>query len=148
MHPASSGVDLLRQAVRVGRLQFGQRTVFQDQAGQIVILRQFLQHILSGGRLSLWGFADYRQSLLFKQDLLQLHWGAQVKVLAGGFVGFDFKIVDLLADLCALPRQQPAVDQNTPLLHPGQHRDQRNFNVDQDMGQSRFLLQARPQMPV
>ena len=65
-------IDLLRQLVGVGGLQFRERAVVEHDARQRIGRCQLLQHVLRGRGLPGRRLAHDRQLQLLEQDLLQL----------------------------------------------------------------------------
>ena len=72
VHPAGSRVHHARQFVGVRRFQLRDAAVVEQDLGQREVGREFLQHVLVGGRLPARGFLLHRQPLLLEQDLLDL----------------------------------------------------------------------------
>ena len=79
MNTAGHWANEFRQLVRVRRFQLAETAVLKNQLRQLVIFSQFLENVFSCGGLPLGRFADDRQVQFFKQHLLNLPWGGDIK---------------------------------------------------------------------
>lgn len=110
-----------------------------------VLLGQFGEHCLGGGRLAGRGLAQNRQAELVVEDRAELLGRAEVEFLPCQVVCLALQGDHLLAQFAALDAQQVGVDQRAVALDPRQHRYQRHLDVGQDPGQGRDRLQLLPQ---
>lgn len=110
-----------------------------------VLLGQFGEHRLGGGRLAGGGLAQHRQAELVVEDRAKLLGRAEVELLPGQVIGLALQGDHLLAQLAALDAQQVGVDQRAVALDPRQHRHQRHLDIGQDPGQGRNGFQLLPQ---
>ncbi len=146
MDASGTRVDLLGQAVGVGALELAHGAVLHDHLGQLeVLLGQFGEHCLGGGRLAGRGLAQNRQAELVVEDRAELLGRAEVEFLPCQVVCLALQGDHLLAQFAALDAQQVGVDQRAVALDPRQHRYQRHLDVGQDPGQGRDRLQLLPQ---
>ena len=146
----TSGVctNLFRQAVGVGALELRQSALFEDQRRQRVLGGQLLQHVFGRRRLALGRLAHHRDLQALEQYFLQLLGRTEVEFPAGRVPGTFFQALELLGDLGALHRELLPVDQHAARFHPGQHGDQRNFQLLINFPNPRVLADFRPQLPV
>ncbi|MCY1286581.1 hypothetical protein D9M70_355570 [compost metagenome] len=146
MDAPGARVDLLRQLVGIGTLELAQGAVLHDHLGQFVILLgEFGEHVLGGGRLAGGGLGQHRQAELFIEDGAELLGRAEVELLPGQLEGLALQRHHLLAQLQALLAQQRAVDIGTIALDAGQDRYQGHFDFAQDPGQGGNGFQLLPQ---
>ncbi len=140
-----AGIDHLGQGVDVGRPQLGDPAVFEDQPGELMVLRQFFEHVVGGGEcLRLLRLAAGLKTHLLEQDLPQLHRREDVEVLAGEGIDPLGQLVDLRTDLVGQCLQGLAVDQHAHPFHLGQDRGKRHLEVQEEIEQG-VSLETRDQ---
>ena len=138
VHPAGVRVDHFHQLFGVGAAQLGQRAVVQDQARQLVLVGDGFQRVLVGGGLALRGFHYDRQVQLLEQQRLQLLGRVQVELAPGDLEGAGLDRQHPRGQVAALAAQFVGVDQHAVFLDPGQHLDQRHFDLVVDLQQRRL----------
>ena len=123
VHAAGGGQNHFGQFVGIGRFEFGQAAVLQNQFGQWKIVRQFFQHAFIGGIAAAGGFfnAFGGQPHLVEQNILQLLGRIEVERLASQCKRFVFQLPQFFAQLRALLRQLVAVDEHAVAFHGKQH---------------------------
>ena len=72
MNAASVCIDLQRQFVGVGRLEFRKRALFENHPRQLVVLREFGEHRFGSGGLAGFCLLEHGQLKLFIENRLQL----------------------------------------------------------------------------
>jgi hypothetical protein len=120
VHAACLRVDHARQLVGVGRLQFRQATVFQQDLRQRIVFGELLQHFFVGGRRAAGCLLDHRELQLLEEDLPDLLRRAEVEFAAGEQIGFRLQFDQASRDLSALHPQFLAIDQYAIALHLAQ----------------------------
>ena len=108
VHAPGARVDHARQLVGVGRLELGQRAVFEQGLGQRVIGGEPLQHLLVGGGRAARGLLQHRQLQALEEDFADLLGRIQVERLAGLAVGLVLQLHHLLPEFAALRLEQRA----------------------------------------
>ncbi len=144
MHAAGGRVDHLGQLVGIGGLELGQAAIVQQHLGQRIILGQFLQHFLIGGRCARGGLLDHRQLQLAEQDLAQLLGRIQIEGLAGQVVSLLFDFQHAFAEIVRLLAQAVAIDQHAIAFDLLQHHRGRDFDLLVDEAQLVIMLDLRP----
>ncbi len=142
MHAPGPGIHHLRQLVGVGGFEFCHAAIFEQQLGQRVIEREFLQHFFVGGRRAARRFLFNRQAEFVEQDLLDLLGRIQVERLLCRNECLRLDGHQLLAQLVALSRQLGAVDEHAVALHLEQHLAHRQFDVAVHLLQTALQLAA------
>ncbi len=137
-------VDLLGQLVRVGRLEFGDAAIFENQFGQRIRCRQFLEHVFRGRRLSGRRLAHHRQAELAEQDLLQLLGRIHVERAARFGVSLRLQLQHARREFRALRLQKSPIHQHAGALHAIQHRHQRLLDGLVEVLQARQRFDLRP----
>ena len=128
MHPPGLFVNLQRQRVDVGRLQFRQLTVIDDPVRQFVLARQFLHHAHVGRGPGL-GLLDNPQLQLLEQDHPQLLRRIDVERLPRQRIDFVLQLLQILVQLARQFGKMLAVDPHAGHLHIRQHLDQRQLQL-------------------
>ena len=117
----------IRQLIGIGAFELGQCAVLHQKRRQRIGQCQLLEHFFVGTRCTLGCFFQNRQLQLFKQNLLQLLGGSQIKFLAGHGVGFRFDLGQSHAQLLGLAMQGFGVNQGADFLKPCKDLDQGHF---------------------
>ena len=137
-------VDLLGQLVGIGRLEFGDAAVFENQLGQRIRCGQLLEDIFRGRRLSGRRLAHHRQAELAEQDLLQLLGRVQVERAARFGVRLRLQLQHARRELGALRLEKSPVHQHAGALHAIQHRHERLLDGLVEILQARQRFDLRP----
>ena len=145
VHAAGLRVDLLGQLLGVGGAELRESPVFQDDARQLVFLREFLEHFLRRGGLARAGLLPDGKALFREQDFLQLLRRVEVERLAGGLVRLHLEFGEPFREFAALFLQQFAVDQHAVVLHLEQDRHERLLDLLVDLEERRLLLERSVQ---
>ena len=148
--PARARIDLQRQLVGIGGLEFGHPPVFQNQLRHLVALAgQILKDPFRCGRLSLGRLdvAGYLEAV--EENVLQLFRRIQVEGDAAGFVVRGrYEFCDGLGQFPTLRVQHFRVDQYAPVFHFLKHRNQRLFDLRVERFEIRCFLKLRPERAV
>ena len=141
-------LDLPRQGVEIGRFQLRQPPMVQNEARQHMVEGQFLQNRFRRRALPGLGLLMHRQVELVVEHLLQLLRRPQVEPPASLRIRFLGKRFDSLPELPAMRRQTPGIHQRTGPFDPGEHRQERLFDVRVHGLQTARGLELRPERPV
>ena len=145
MHAARRLGNLQRQLVRIGAPELADAAVVDYHPRQVVVAREFDEHVLGRRRLAFRRFANDRQLQLVEQDFLQLLRGAEVERSASEIVRLLFERLHFLREFLALLGEHVPVEQHARFLHPEQHRDQRLLDVGIDLPERFYLAEFLPQ---
>ena len=145
VHPACGFIEQPRQFIGVGGFKLGKATVLHDDLGQRVIQRQLFQHPFSGGGRAFRRFLEYRNLLLFKQNLPQLLGRAQVEFTPGELKGLALQFANTLFQLLALFVKALGVHGHAVTLNAREHLDQRQLDMIQHFRQAPFVFDLRAQ---
>ncbi len=130
MDTPGARVDLLRQTVGVGALEFAHRAVLHQHLGQrVILLGQFGKHRFGRGSLALGRLGDDRQTEFLVENHTQLLGRAQVELFTGDLERFALQGDHLFAQFDALDAEQLGIDERALTLDTCQHRHQRHFDV-------------------
>ena len=124
---AAVGVDDLQQAVGIGAFQFAVLPVLQHVRHNGVLPAELFQHVGVGGPAG-FGFLAVGQLEILKEHLAQLLGGVDVEGSPGGVIDPLLQPADGAGKALTEVRQCLGVHQKAPLLHPGQHRAERQFH--------------------
>ncbi len=145
MDPAGPLAHDFRQLVGIGRFELRQHAIVEHDARQRIGLRQFLQNVFRGGRLTGRGFARDRDLHLLEQHLRELFRRLDIEFIAGDGARLSQQFLQLPGDFPTLCPQQGAIDQYSVMLHTQQHRDQRLFKLLVQSPQLGYGFDLRPQ---
>ena len=146
MHAAGFGVNLLLQAVGIGRFKLRQLPPVEHFARDLYALPcKVLQHGHVGGILPGLAFFAALIAHFAKQDFAQLLRTANGEGLPCKAVNFLFEQFHLHGEFGRQPRQSGAVNLNAQAFHFGQHRHQWTINQFIDAGRL-FGAQAQFEM--
>ena len=116
------------QRVDVGRLDFGELAVAQDERGQLVNLGELLEHLRVGG-ISALRLLLRRQAQDLEQDMTELFGRVDVELLAGKLDDPRAQGIDVALRALADLVEVRDVDRGARALHRGKHRDKRQIDL-------------------
>ncbi len=144
VYPSRARIDDLGQFLGIGRTQFGQTSIFEDQARQFMFIGNRLQRLFVGRGLALGCFQHRRQLQLVKQKGLELLGRIEAERMPGQRVALFGQLLHARRQLSSLLAQRIDIHQHAALLHAGQHRHQRNLQITIDGDGARFCRQLWP----
>ncbi len=137
-------IDQRRQRVHVRALELGELPVFEHLAHDLVLGRQFLQHVGRGGnRLALAVLHRRRQLQILEQNVAQLLRRADVERLARQRVDLAGEPRDLAFHQPREPLQLRRIDADAGPLHARQHAGQRQFDGGVQFAQAARIHRRR-----
>ena len=118
-----------RQGIDVGGLDLGKLAVAQHERGQVVLMRELLEHGRVGGVAALV-LLEGLQAQHLEQNARELLGGIEVELLPRHVEYASAQFVELGLRGCAQLGQTVAVHRGTRALHDGEHGHERQVDVE------------------